>query len=165
MGAEFAPTQGASWIDQRVQQGLRQVAAPRETFSIGELSCPAGTLYVVLEQCPGQQRVRVGCCLLPLSALHRLIKGLQNEMGFLAPAWCIDAEWTVQGAQRSEGLGWWLGTCDYCSPELAPILEEPQERKTVEPSPPLPAGTRNTCKTALEGVKSTGSFLGFFFCF
>lgn len=67
---------GASWIDQRGQQGLEEVAVPRETSKeqseqpIGKPSCPAGTLWA----CNTQDNKGGGHDVLPISTLHRLIK-------------------------------------------------------------------------------------------
>ena len=45
----------------------------------------------------------------------------------------------------------------------APIIEEPQERKKMEPSPLFPVASRKTKKTSLASLKTAGGFF-FFFC-
>ena len=64
--------------------------------------------------------------------------------------------------QHSEGLGWRLCTCQYCSPILAPILApiltKPQERRKPKLSLRLPAAARKTRRTGLAGLKSPGGF-------
>ena len=85
---------------------------------------------------------------------------LSNEVGY--PTCLVQMHRVGNvGAQCSEGVGWELGTCDYCGPDPAPMLEEPQKRDKTEARPPLPAGSGKTCKTGLAGLKLTGSF--FFF--
>ena len=39
--------------------------------------------------------------------------------GLKAQAWC---RWTVGTQQLTEDLDWMLGNCEYCSPDLVPIL-------------------------------------------
>ena len=71
-------------------------------------------------------------------------------------AWCIYTEWAMWAAQRSEGMDWELDTREYCSPDQAPILVQPQERKKMKLSPTLPVAPGKTSKTPLAGLKSTG---------
>ena len=42
--------------------------------------------------------------------------------GLKALAWC---RWTVRAQQVMEVLGWRLGKCEYCGPDLALIHEKP----------------------------------------
>ena len=65
--------------------------------------------------------------------------------------------WTLGAVKCSEGLGWRLGTYEYCSPDLAPILTKSQERKKEKSSPPLPAASGKTSRTPLVDLKSAGS--------
>ena len=64
--------------------------------------------------------------------------------GLKVPAW---HRWTVGARQHSEGLGWRLATSEYCSPDLALILADAQERKKVKPTDADP-GPRDPCAVA-----------------
>ena len=71
-----------------------------------------------------------------------------KQGGLLVPAGCRWTEWRLRVAQRSEGLGWKLGTCDYYSPDWAPFLGKTLRENRAQL--PLPAGTGKTCKTSKQ---------------
>ena len=75
--------------------------------------------------------------------------------GLKALAWC---RWTVGAWQLTEDLGWRLGNCEYCSPDLAPILTKPQEGRKEKSSPPLPVASRKTSRTCSVDLKPAGGF-------
>ena len=54
--------------------------------------------------------------MLPLSAPHRLVKGLYNEVDYRYQPRAYE-KWTVWATQYSEGVEWKLETCEYCSPD------------------------------------------------
>ena len=56
----------------------------------------------------------------------------------------------------SKGLSRWLGTYEYCSPDLAPIIATPKERKKAKPNTTLPAAIMKTSRNHLVGLKKEG---------
>ena len=103
---QFYPSQGASWIDQRVgNRGSKRQWPSERLCSIRELSHPARTSC----SCQGQANIEAGRHdMLPLSAPHGPIKGLQNKVDY--------GHWPGANAQTAQcrahsALRVWAGNC------------------------------------------------------
>ena len=55
-------------------------------------------------------------------------------------------------------LDWRLGKCEYCGPNLAPILAKPQKGRKSKPSPALPAASMKINRILMAALKSAGGY-------
>ena len=88
--------------------------------------------------------------------------------GLKAPAW---HRWTVRAQQHMEDLGWRLGNCEYCGPDLAPRPgshpHKPTGREKSEAQPPSASGIQEDQQNLLGEFKVSRQlfFPSFFFFF